>query len=163
MGDGSFGRTVMGVAAVHGWSCSGDRANRDDLPGTLLLNDRGDRVAAIHAPKEVHLHDKLQERRIEGAGFGVHGPTTIPTGIRDQDINPTPFPDDPRDHCLDRLVVTDINLDPQSGAAGRLDLGDRANGGHVLRFGLEFLIGAQIEVGDRDPTPNRASRFADAR
>src|SRR6516162_10440621 len=53
-------------------------------------------------------------------------------------------------HRFDRLVVADINLDPQSGAACGLDLGDRAVGGHILRLGLEFLIRAQVQIGDRD-------------
>jgi len=34
-----------------------------------------------------------------------------------------------RDHCLDRLVVTDIDLDPQSGAAAR-----RLNLDHLEAF-----------------------------
>jgi len=52
----------------------------------------------------------------------------------------TPFLDDARNHRLDRLVVTDINLDPESSAARSLNLGDGAVGGHVLGFGLEFLV-----------------------
>jgi hypothetical protein len=48
--------------------------------------------------------------------------------------------DDPPYHRFDRLVVADIDLDPQSGATRRLNLGDRGVGGHVLRLGLEFLI-----------------------
>jgi hypothetical protein len=55
-------------------------------------------------------------------------------------------------------VVTDIDLDPQSGAARCLNLGDGAIGGHVL--GLEFLIRAQVQISDRDLAPNPASRFA---
>jgi hypothetical protein len=34
-----------------------------------------------------------------------NGSTTTAARIRDQDINPAPLLDDPRDHCLDRLVV----------------------------------------------------------
>jgi hypothetical protein len=37
-------------------------------------------------------------------------------------------------------VVTDINLDPESSATRSLNLGDGAVGGHVLGFGLEFLV-----------------------
>jgi hypothetical protein len=48
-------------------------------------------------------------------------------------------PDDTRDHCLDRFVVADIDLDPQSGATRRLNLGDGAVGSYVFGFGLEFL------------------------
>jgi hypothetical protein len=43
-----------------------------------------------------------------------------------------------RDHFL-CLLVTNIDLKPQSGATHGLDL-DRAVGGHVVRLGLEFLI-----------------------
>jgi len=50
-------------------------------------------------------------------------------------------------------VITDIDLDPQSGAARCLNLGDRAVAGHVLRLSLEFLIRVQVEVGDRDLGP----------
>jgi hypothetical protein len=38
------------------------------------------------------------------------------------------------------LGMTDINLNAQSCAARRLDLGDRAVAGHVLGLELEFLI-----------------------
>src|SRR5271170_7569559 len=43
-------------------------------------------------------------------------------------------------------LITDIDLDPQSGTARSLDLGDRAVAGHVLRLGLELLMRAQIQV-----------------
>jgi hypothetical protein len=52
------------------------------------------------------------------------------------------------------LVATDIDLDPQSGAARYLDLGNRAVGGHVLRLGPELLARAQIE-GARHRAPSR--------
>jgi hypothetical protein len=32
--------------------------------------------------------------------------------VRDQDIDPTPFLDGLRHHCLDRFVVSDNDLDP---------------------------------------------------
>src|SRR5437868_15258565 len=48
------------------------------------------------------------------------------------------------------LMVTDINLDTYGSAARRLNLGDRAVGGHVLGPGLEFLIRAWVQVGHRD-------------
>ena len=51
----------------------------------------------------------------------------------------TPLVDDPRYHRIDRLLVADIDLDPESSATRRLDLGGGAVGGHVLRLGLEFL------------------------
>jgi hypothetical protein len=107
----------MGIAAIGGRCGPGDRANRDDLAGTLLLHNRRNGVARVHGPEQVHLCDKLQERRIEGAGFGVHGPTATASRIRDQHVNTTPLLDHPRDHRLDRLVVTDIDFDPQSGPA----------------------------------------------
>jgi hypothetical protein len=51
--------------------------------------------------------------------------------VRDQDINTAPFLDDSCDHCPDRFLVADIDLDPQGGATRRLDLGDSAVSGHV--------------------------------
>jgi hypothetical protein len=79
----------------------------------MILPDRcSDRVARIDGPKQVHLHDKLQQRRIEPARLCVHGPTATAASICDQHIDPPPFLDDPRHHRLDRLTVTDINLDP---------------------------------------------------
>jgi hypothetical protein len=50
-------------------------------------------------------------------------------------------------------VVTDIDLDPQSGATRCLDLGDRGVRRHVLGLGLEFLKRAQVQVSDRDLGP----------
>jgi hypothetical protein len=44
-------------------------------------------------------------------------------------------------------VVTDIHLDPKSGAARRLNLGDGA-----VR-GLGLLIRAEVQVGDRGVGP----------
>jgi hypothetical protein len=70
--------------------------------------------------------------------------------IRDEYIYPTPFLDHARHHRLDRLVITDIHLDTQRGSTRRLDLGNRALGGHVFRLGLELLVRAQIEVSDGD-------------
>jgi hypothetical protein len=75
---------------------------------------------------------ELKERRIEAAGLGIHGPTTTSTRIRDQDIDPAPFLDDARHHSLNRFPVTYTDLYP---GARRLDLGDRAVGGHLLGFG----------------------------
>jgi hypothetical protein len=77
----------------------------------LPLHDRGDRVARIDRPEQVHLGDKLQERRIETAGLCIDGPAAISARIRDQDINSAPLLDDPRYHCFDRLAITDIDLD----------------------------------------------------
>jgi len=45
--------------------------------------------------EQVHLHDKLQERRVKGAGLGVHGPTATAACIHDQDVDPTPSLDAP--------------------------------------------------------------------
>jgi len=45
------------------------------FPDRCPLHDRGDSVAGIHGPEQVHLRDKLQERRIERAGRGVLRPT----------------------------------------------------------------------------------------
>jgi len=45
------------------------------------------RVARIDGPEMVHRRDKLQERRVKSAGFGIHRPTTTAIGIRDQHIN----------------------------------------------------------------------------
>src|SRR5260370_35981390 len=41
----------------------------------------------------------------------------------------------------------------QSNATRGLDLGDGVVGGHVIGLGLELLVGAQIQVGDRDLGP----------
>jgi hypothetical protein len=78
----------------------------------------------------------------------VSTPTTTSARIRDEHVDSTPCPDDPRHHCLDSLVVTDSDLDADGSTARRLDLSDRAVGGHVLGLGLEFLIRAQVQVGD---------------
>jgi hypothetical protein len=102
----------MGVAVISGRCGPGDRANDDDLPGTLLLHDRSDSVARVDGPEQIHRHDKLQQRRIKGACLGIDGPTATAACIRDRDIDPTPLLDDVRDQCLDRLMVTDIELDP---------------------------------------------------
>jgi hypothetical protein len=75
-----------------------------------------------------------------------------PPAIRDEHIHPTPLLDDPRNHCLDRLMIPDINLDAHGSATRRLDLADRAVGGHVLGLDLEFLMRVQVQVGDRDPS-----------
>jgi hypothetical protein len=47
------------LAALGGRCRASHRANRDDLPGALLLHDRGDGVALIDGPEQIHLHDKL--------------------------------------------------------------------------------------------------------
>jgi hypothetical protein len=54
----------------------------------------------------------------------------------------------------------DNDLDPKGGATRCLDLGDGVVGGHVFGFGPEFLIGPQIQVGDRDlgPQPGQPLR-----
>ena len=92
----------------------------------------------------------MHEGRVEGARLGIDRPTATTTGIRDQEIDATLFLDDLGDHPVDRLAICDIDLDPESGAAHRLDFGERAFGGHAARLGVEFLICAQIEVSDRD-------------
>jgi hypothetical protein len=51
------------------------------------------------------------------AGLGVHGPTTTAARIRNEHVDPAPLLDDPRDPCLDRLMVTDIDLDSHGSAA----------------------------------------------
>jgi hypothetical protein len=61
-----------------------------DLPGTLLLHHRGNRVERIDGPEQVHFRHKLQQRRIKGAGLGVHWPTTTAARVRDQDIDVDP-------------------------------------------------------------------------
>jgi hypothetical protein len=130
-----------------------------DLPGTLLLHHRGNRVARIDGPEQVHFRHKFQERRIEGAGLSIHGPTTTSARIRDEHVDSTPRLDDPRHHCLDSLVVTDIDLDADGSTARRLDLSDGPVGGHVFGFDLEFLIGVQVKVGDRDFGPQTGEPF----
>jgi hypothetical protein len=45
-------------------------------------------------------------------------------------------------------VVRHIDLDPHRRAAHRLDLGDRAVGGHILGLSLKLLVRVQVEVGD---------------
>ena len=84
---------------------------------------------------------------------GIDGPPAAASGIGNEDIHPAPFRDDALHHCFDRLVIANIDLDPQRGAAGRLDFGDRALGGHVFGLGFELFVGLQIEVGDRDLRP----------
>src|SRR6266446_9231558 len=101
MSDSGVSGPLIGVAAASRWCRASYRANRDDLPRTLSLYDRGDRVARIDGPEVVHRRDKLQERRVKGAGFGIHGPTTTAARIRDQDMDPTTLLDDARRHGLD--------------------------------------------------------------
>jgi hypothetical protein len=140
--------------AVIGGRCApSHRAYRVDLSATLLLHDRGDGVARIDGPEQVHLRHELQECRIKGTGLGVDGTIATSARIRDQDINPTPFLDDARHHYLDRSAVMDIDLNTDGGAARGLDLHDCAIAAHVLRLGLEFFIRAQIHIGDRDLGP----------
>jgi len=62
--------------------------------------------------------------RSKGAGLRVHGPTATAACMCDQDIDPTPFLDDPHYQRLDRLVVPEIHLDPHCGAARSFDLCD---------------------------------------
>jgi len=84
-----------------------DRADRDDLPGTLLLHDRRDGVAAIHGPEQIHLRDKLQEGRIKWCPWACLDRRAHSRPA----LDPAPLLDDTRRHRLDRLMVTDINLD----------------------------------------------------
>lgn len=77
---------------------------------------------------------RSREDRMEGAGLGIHGPSTTGARIRDQDVDPTSLLDDPRHHCPDRPVVTDIDLDLQRDPARRLDFGNVAVGGPVVRL-----------------------------
>src|ERR1700730_67395 len=80
------------------WSPGANRpsqANRDDLPGALLLHDRGDRVARVDGPEQIHLHDKLQERRTEGACLGIDRATATTPDIRDEEHRPGPTPGRP--------------------------------------------------------------------
>src|SRR5271165_4787205 len=72
--DGCFCRAIMGVATISGRRGSSNRAYRDDFPGTLLLHHRCGGIARINGPEQVHLRHELQERRIKGAGIGVHRP-----------------------------------------------------------------------------------------
>ena len=47
MGDGGLRCAVMRVPAISRWCRASYRAHRDDLARSLLLHDRGDRIAAI--------------------------------------------------------------------------------------------------------------------
>jgi cellulose biosynthesis protein BcsQ len=42
---------------------------------------------------------------------------------------------------LDRLLIADIDLDPQGGARRTFDFSDRGIRRHILGLGLEFLWG----------------------
>ena len=55
----------------------------------------------IDGPEQVHPDDKLQERRIEIAGFRVDRPTATAANIRNEDIDPAPFLDDTREFLGD--------------------------------------------------------------
>jgi hypothetical protein len=122
----SSGASNRRLAVTAGGDRPGDR-RKDNRESNLV----GDVSGGVR--------DKLQERRVERAGLGIHPPAATATGICDENIDPAPFLDDTRDHCLDRFVVADIDLDPQSGATRRLNLGDGAVGSYVFGFGLEFL------------------------
>jgi len=50
----------------------------------LLLHDRGNGVARVNGPKQVHFGDRLQEHRTERAGFCIDGPTSASARIRDE-------------------------------------------------------------------------------
>jgi hypothetical protein len=125
--DSGIRSAVMSIAAIGRRCHAGHRTHGDDLAGTLLLHDRGDRVDRVDGAEQVHVDDKAEERRIEGAGLRVHRPTA--TSIGDQDIDPAPLLDDAGDHRVDGGVVRDIDLDPDGGPAHRLDLGDGGVGG----------------------------------
>ncbi len=45
-------------------------------------------------------------------GASRNASTTTAACANDQDIDPVPLLDDPRHHCLDVLVIADIDLDP---------------------------------------------------
>jgi len=97
------------------------------LPGMMILPEPwcftiGPTRWTNTRSEQVHLHDKLQERRVKGAGLGVHGPTATAACIRDQDVDPTPSLDDPNNHQRYRLVVGHVDLDTQSGAVRCLNL-----------------------------------------
>ena len=111
---------------------------------------------------QVHLRDELQERRIEGASLRIDGSTATSTRIRDEHIDPAPRLNDPRHHCLDRLVIADVDFHSQGDTARCLNLGDRTLGSHVLRLGLELLIRVQVEVSYRDfgPQPGESFRIS---
>ena len=97
------------------------------LPGMMILPEPwcftiGPTRWTNTRSEQVHLHDKLQERRVKGAGLGVHGPTATAACIHDQDVDPTPSLDDPNNHQRYRLVVGHVDLDTQSGAVRCLNL-----------------------------------------
>src|ERR1051326_8448487 len=71
-------------------------------------------------------------------------------GIGDEHIDTAPLRDDFGDHRLDRVMIRDVELDAERFAAVGLYFRDRCLARHVARFGLEFLIGAQAQIGDRD-------------
>src|SRR5260370_20955250 len=110
VGDRGLRCPVMGIAAIGGWGGPRYRTDGDDLSGTLLLHKCRDCVARIDRPEQVHFRHELQKRRIEGAGLGVHGPTTTAACIRNEDIHSTPLLYDPPAHPVDRLPFTDIHL-----------------------------------------------------
>lgn len=103
----------------------------------------------------------MQELRIERARLSVDRPPAAPAGICHQHVHPAPLRGDAPDHRLDRLMVADIELDAQGGAARSFDLGDRALGCHLLGLGLKLFVRFQIEIDDRDfsPQPREAPRI----
>ena len=71
---------------------------------------------ALHeqtVPK-VHLRHELEERWIEAAGLRIDGSTPTSARIRHEHVDPTPLLDNPRHHCFDRLMVTDIDSIPKA-------------------------------------------------
>ncbi len=107
-------------------------------------------ATALTVPNRFIPTHKLEQRGIEVAGLGIHRPAATAARIGDQDIDAAPSLDDTGNHSRDRLVVRDIDFDPDRGAAHRLDLRDRAVAGHILRLGLELLVRVQVEIGDSD-------------
>ena len=65
------------------------------LPGMMILPEPwcftiGPTRWTNTRSEQVHLHDKLQERRVKGAGLGVHGPTATAACISRPGRRPNP-------------------------------------------------------------------------
>jgi len=150
MGDRGLGGAIMRVAAIGRRGQAGDRADRDDLAGTLSLHDWCNGVAAIDGAEQVHADHETEQRRIDRARLGVDRPSAAASGIGDQHIHPAPLFDDAGRHSLDCPVVADIAFNAERRAARSLDFRDGRFRRHVLRLGIELPVRFEVEIGDRD-------------
>ena len=92
----------------------------------------------------------MQQRGFQRAGLGVDRPAAPAAGIANQDVDAPPGVYDLLDHGLHRFFVGHVHLDPDGFAAAGVNFVDGAVAGHGFGLSLEFLVGPEIEVCDRD-------------